>query len=260
MTFSFLGGMLVRLAPLGVVSLLAACPPRQECTPRQRLVFYDQSASSVVDSQTQARFDSTLAQLADSVATCKGNGLHGFLVHAATTAKSERVDVTDTLTRDTATGTTIQKAQKKTQLESNANLLRKQARDAMLGLRTASVKPASRAHTDMLGVLAVASDELAHTDSGAVVYIFGDMRESMPSPRRDFDVHPPQSGAQAEQWADADTALFRELHVDRSRFRNAAIRVFMGNLADKPNAAAVRSYWERLFRNAGFDSTKIQYN
>jgi hypothetical protein len=247
---------LLNLGPLVLLPLCAACRP-PKCAPRQTLVFYDQSASSVVDSQTAARFASTLSEIPDSALSCTGDELHGFLVHGATTAKGERIDLIDTLVPDTASGSTMQKATKKTRFQMAQDSLAREARTALLGLRTAHVQPAVKAHTDMLGVLSVASDEL-HGDS-AMIYVFGDMRESMPAPRRNFDVHPP-SQADAEQWADADAELFKPLHIDRTRFRRAQIRVMMGNLANKPSANEVRSYWERLLRNAGFDPRNIRYN
>jgi len=119
-----------------------------------------------------------------------------------------------------------------------------------------------RQSTDLLGTLEVLSDEIGKADTASTVriYYFGDMRESMGSSHRNFDAHPPGNRQQAEQWADADTAVLGAMAIQNSRFRNAEIRVLMGNLAAKPNAPAVRAYWERLFRNADFDSTKIHFN
>lgn len=245
-------------AAIVLVPLLAACPPPQVCVPHQTLVFYDQSASSVVDSQTASRFSEKLSQIPDSAFACKGDQLHGFLIHGATTAKGERVDFIDTLTADTTTGSALQKATKTTQFRMAEQSLRERAQTALLGLRTVAVKPADKAHTDMLGVLSVATDEL-RGDSGAVIYVFGDMRESMAAPRRNFDVRPPTQ-SEAEQWADVDSALFRQFHIDPSRLRSARIHVMMGNLANKPHANEVRSYWERLLRNAGFRPENIYYN
>jgi hypothetical protein len=174
-----------------------------------------------------------------------------------------RVDDTQMFAADTLKGTTLHKAQKKLELEQNLTTLRKHAGDQLQTLPSIPVNPSFKLHTDLLGTLEVASDELGKSAPGesAMIYYFGDMRESMEAPRRDFDRRPPRDRAEAEQWADADAAAVpRQMSIDTARFHNAEIRVLMGNLAAKPKASEVRAYWERLFKNVGFDPAKIRFN
>ena len=138
--------------------------------------------------------------------------------------------------------------------------LRADARARLTALEATSVSPQFRANTDLLGTLEVVSDEMSHADSGSTarVYYLGDMHESMPPPRRDFDTRRPADRPEAEAWADADTAVLRGMSFDREQMANVEVRVLLGALADRRGAAEVRSYWERLFANAGI--RKVRYN
>jgi hypothetical protein len=230
---------------------------RTACEPHQTIVFYDQSASNVVEPATKARFRETLAMLSDSALACKGDGVHGFLVHGSTTAKAERVDVTDTLSPPVTKGSKSTKALAQARFDAALQLQRDRADTLLLGLPAASVNPAFRSHTDLLGTLEVISDEVGPGQS-ATVYYFSDMRESMAPRGRNFDSNPPKDVAQARQWADADAAALADKPVKRDRLHNVEVRIMMGNLAAKPNAGEVRAYWERLFERAGIES--VRYN
>jgi hypothetical protein len=249
---------------LGVATLLGACKPPRVCTRpiRQTIIFYDQSASSVVDTPTAALFSDSLVGIVDSALSCPGDGVHGFLVHGSTTAKAGRVDESQTFVADTLKGPHLKRAQEKIKFKAELTGLRQRAVGELRKMITGTVRPDLKRHTDLLGTFQVISDELSKVDTSqsARIYYFSDMRESMVSPRRDFDVHPPADKSEAERWADEDEAVLRNLTLHRSRFRTAEIRVLMGNLADKPRADAVRAYWERIFRNVGFPPDKIIFN
>ncbi len=254
------------LMSVGCVFSLSACmPPVDPCgTPDQRtIVFYDQSASSRVDAPTAAMFKDSLAAIATNALPCQNDALHAFVVHGHTRAKLNRIDVVNpVLPPDTLNGTTVSKALAVSEYEKSIRPFRDTSRDQLLRVTGMAVEPKFRRNTDLLGTLEVISDEVGKGDPASPVriYFFSDMRESMPAPRRDFDSRPPKDRAEAEIWADADTAVFSQMSLDRTRFQKAEVRVLMGNLAAKPNAEAVRFYWERLFRNAGFDSTRVRFN
>lgn len=260
--------MAARLAACGIFLLLAAA----SCTPetvsggcdrpsRQTIVFYDQSASSVADSATRAMFRDTILGLIEHGLACKGDAVHGFLVHAETRSKVGRVDMLNTVDpADTLDVPSIEKAKEKTRYRQEMKELRDSAERVLPSLLAASVPPEFRSHTDLLGTLEVIRDEVSRADSGStirVVYL-SDMHESMPAPRRDFDVHPPATSAEAQAWADADTTVLREMAIDRARLGQVEVRVLLGNLALRPGAPEIRRYWERLFANAGI--RKVEYN
>ena len=138
----------------------------------------------------------------------------------------------------------------------------KTAHQRIPSLFSARIDASLKRHTDMLGSLEVTSDELARVDSNSAVriYYLGDMHESMPGDRRNFDAHRPATAEEAKQWADEDTAVLGQMKIQRERFRNAHIRVLLGNLAHKPGMPEVRAYWERLFQNAGFDPKNVDFN
>jgi hypothetical protein len=254
-----------RLAACATLVLLAACPPVEDpCAgpSRHTIVFFDQSASSVADSVTAALFRDTVAALADGALQCPGDAIHGFLVHATTRGKADRVDVVNSVSADTVDVSSIEKASELTRYHGQMDSLRNVARTRLARLLATTVSPQLRAHTDLLGTLEVVSDEMSWADSGssARVYYLGDMHESMAAPRRNFDARPPANQAEAQAWADADTAVLREMSFDGARLANVEVRVLLGGLADKPGAAEVRSYWERLFANAGIRPAAIRYN
>jgi len=225
-------------------------------------VFYDQSASSVADVPTTALFRDSLSGIVDSALSCRGDGVHGFLVHGSTTTKVGRVDESQTYFADTLKGPSLKRAQNKIQFQQELTALRQRSVERLRAMISGGVRPELRRHTDLLGTFQVISDEMLKVDTSqtARVYYFSDMRESMAPPRRDFDVRPPADRPEAERWADEDGAVLKNFALDRTRFPNAEIRVLMGNLADKPKADEVRAYWERMFRNAGFAPEKIQFN
>lgn len=242
----------------------AACPPREEdqcARPDQHtIVFFDQSASSVADQATTAMFRDSVTALLESSLECQGDAVHGFLVHGNTRGKVNRLDVVNTVaTPDTIDVPSIQKTREASRYRRDIGRIRTSGEAGLAALLTANVNPQYERHTDMLGTLEVVSDEMTKAPAGSkvVIYYLGDMHESMQSPRRDFDARPPASKAEAEAWADADTALLSGMKIDRARLENAEVRVLLGNLADRPGAQEVRSYWERLFANVGM---KVRYN
>ncbi|HET6232209.1 MAG TPA: hypothetical protein VFE05_19200 [Longimicrobiaceae bacterium] len=245
---------------------LAACPPTSPgpCSrpPQQTLVFYDQSASSVVDPRTEALFRDTLEAVATSALQCPGDAVHGFPLHGNTRGKVDRVDLLDTIQSADPTGKTkVAAALAKTQYEQKIASLHEEASRQLLALGSSLVAPGDKRHTDMLGSLEVLSDELkGDSASSARVYYLSDMRESMPAPGRDFDAHPPSTRAEAENWATADVARVMEMSVDTTRFKNVHVRVLLGNLAAKPHGPEIRAYWERLFAKVGFRSENLEYN
>lgn len=233
--------------------------------PAQTLVFVDQSASSVVDSQTAAMFRDTLSALTTSALECKGDAIHAFLVHGNTRGKVGRVDVTNgVVPPDTVRQPSMRKARESARYERQIDSLRTEGRQRLSAMLTAEIPSQFRGRTDMLGTLEVISDQIVHTEGettpGVRVYFLGDMHESMPSPRRDFDARPPRNRAEAYAWADADTALLQTMSVRPDRLRHARVRVLLGNLANKPGAAEVRPYWERIFQHVGVDPAHIRYN
>lgn len=256
----------LRIAPLGMLLMGARCEDEVAAcarAPIQTLVFVDQSASNVVDAATKAMFSDTVAALVDNSLACKGDAVHGFLVHANTRGKVSRVDVVNAVDpADVAGKPKLARLKEETRFRGDSTALVDMARDRLPSLFTAQVEPRFRAHTDMLGTLEVISDELARADTNSTVriYYLGDMHESMPAPRRDFDARKPRDPAEAEAWANADAALLQTMNVRRERFKNAEVRVLLGNLANKPGAPEVRRYWERLFQNAGFDAARVRYN
>jgi hypothetical protein len=255
---------ILSVAPIGLVLLSGPCEKRvAACRPTLTVVFVDQSASSVVDSATRAMFQDTLSGLADNVVGCKGDAIHGFLVHAKTRGKVSRVDVVNTIQPPATEGKPkLSRAKEANKFRRDTSELAKDARERVRSLLDARVEPRFKSATDMLGTLEVISDEVASADSTATVriYYLGDMYESMPAPRRNFDRQPPRSVAEAEQWADADTTVLNQMRITRERFKNAEVRVLLGNLANKPGMPHVRRYWERVFQNAGFDPDAIDFN
>ena len=259
----------VGLAACGTFVLLAASgcdgdpPPPGPCerSSRQTIVFYDQSASSVADAPTLELFREAMDDLLESGLECRGDAVRGFLVHEHTRGKVGRVEVVNSVDPpDTFDVPSLDKAKEVTRYAGETKRLRDEGERELASLLTASVPPEFRDHTDLLGTLEVISDAVEKADSGSVVRVvyLGDMHESMPAPRRDFDARPPASRAEAEAWADADTAVLRELGVDRARFGRVEVRVLLGNLATRPGAVEIRRYWERLFANAGIRA--VEYN
>jgi hypothetical protein len=193
---------------------------------------------------------------------CRGDAVRGFLVHERTRGKAERADVVNGVPPlgDTLAMSTLVRTQEILAYEQRMDSLRADGAARLASLLSARVPAAFRVHTDLLGTLEVISDEAgkaASADTLRVVYL-GDMHESMPPPRRDFDRHPPATAAEAEAWADADTAVLRDMHLDRERLGRVEVRVLLGTLANRPGAPEIRRYWERLFANAGIP--KVQYN
>lgn len=236
-----------------------AGPCSREST--QTLVFYDQSASSVLDSATASLFRDTIVSLVETSATCPGDAVRGFLVHANTRGKVDRVDVLNSVALPVLAGQPrIDQALAQQQYDKDLTELRRDGQAKLVGLTQASVDARFRRHTDMLGALEVISEEVGRgASAGQVrVYFFSDMHESMPGPRRDFDRRPPQSRAEAEAWADEDSTILSEMKIDTARFSQVDIRVMLGNLANRPNARNVQFYWERVFQNVGVGN--VQYN
>lgn len=229
---------------------------------RQTIVFYDQSASSVADPATLGIFRDTMNALVQSGLECEGDAVRGFLVHERTRSKAERVDVVNEVPPlgDTLAMSSMVRAQTILAHNERMDTLRARGAARLDSLLASSVAPEFRDHTDLLGTLEVISDEVSRADSGSTVRVvyLGDMHESMPSPRRDFDTRPPRTAAEAEAWADADTAVLRDLRVDRARLGQVEVRVLLGNLALKPAAPEIRRYWERLFTHAGI--RRVEYN
>jgi hypothetical protein len=173
------------------------------------------------------------------------------------------VDVVNTIQPPAIEGKPkLARAKEATRVRRATDSLVSDARERVPSLLDARVEPRFRSATDMLGTLEVISDEVASADSTATVriYYLGDMHESMPAPRRNFDRQPPRTAAEAEQWADADMAHLEEMRITRERFENAEVRVLLGNLANKRGMPEVRRYWERVFQNAGFASNAIDFN
>lgn len=258
----------IRLAACVTFLLLAAasCHPKEpgpcERPAQQTIVFYDQSASSVADSATLGVFRDTMNALLRGGLECHGDAVRGFLVHARTRSKAERVDVVNGVPPlgDTLRMSTLVRSQAVLDHNQRMDSLRTYGAARLASLLAASVSPEYKRHTDLLGTLEVISDEAAKADSGStirVVYL-GDMHESMPPPRRDFDRRPPATAAEAEAWADADTVVLHDLRLDRERLSRVEVRVLLGNLALKPAAPEIRRYWERLFAHSGIG--KVEYN
>jgi len=230
---------------------------------RHTIVFFDQSASSVADAPTTAMFRDTISALVENALPCQGDAVHGFLVHGNTRGKVNRADVVNEIApMDIVGKPTIDAAEEQMRYEEEMEGLLTSGQTRLATLLTANVNPQFKRHTDMLGTLEVVSDEMTKAQEGSkvVIYYLGDMHESMQSPRRDFDARRPASRAEAEAWADADTALLSGMKIDRARLENAEVRVLLGNLADRPGAQEVRSYWERLFANVGIQPQNIRYN
>lgn len=259
---------ILRIAGCGTCVLLAAAtckPPPDPCEgPDQHtIMFIDQSASSVANPATTAMFRDTLADVLATRLQCQGDAVHGFLVHQNTRGKSDRVQVVNTVPpADTLDKPQIDATRERTRFNKEMQAFRAEGETRLGALLSAEVDPRFKRHTDLIGALEVVSDQLAQADSGsrARVYFLGDMHESMPSSRRDFDRRPPASRAEAEAWADADTAVLKGMNVVRERLANVEVRVLLGDLANKPGAPEVRSYWERLFANAGIPPTRILWN
>ena len=258
----------IRLAACGTFLLLtAASCQRKEAgrcdrPARQTIVFYDQSASSVADPATLAMFGDTMNALVQSGLECHGDAVRGFLVHERTRSKAERVDVENRVPPlgDTLRMSTLIRSQAVLDYNQRTDSLRADGAARLASLFTMNVAPEYRRHTDLIGTLEVIGDEVAKADSGStirVVYL-GDMHESMPPPRRDFDRQPPATIDEAEAWANADTVVLRDLRVDRDQLARVEVRVLLGSLALRPAAPEIRRYWERLFANAGIP--KVQYN
>jgi hypothetical protein len=259
-------GRIAWSAPFGLFMLSAcggeAAGPCARAS-RETIIFYDQSASSVLDAATAAMFRDTLAGLVESALECNGDAVHGFLVHANTRGKVNRIAVVNGIAPpDTLGKTTINAARASARYKKAIAAFHDEARTRLLAFPGTRVDVQYRRNTDMLGTLEVISGQLAQADSAsrARIYYFGDMHESMVAPRRNFDARPPKDRAEAEAWADADTALLREMTIDRARFPAAEVRIHLGSLAHKPRSQEVRMYWERLFRNVGFEPTNIRYN
>lgn len=250
--------MVMRLAACGALLTLAAasCTPPDPCArpSQQTLVFIDQSASSVANPHTARMFRDSVTLALQSGLACRRDAVRGFLVHENTRAKADRMDVVNTIRPpDTLDGTLIHKAQEKMRHQQAMDTLLRVGQSDLSTLFTVQVPSRFRNRTDLLGTFEVIRDELMRADSGAtlrVIYL-SDMRESMRPPRRDFDAAPPTSVTQAEEWADADTVLLREMRVDPRMMDRVAVRVLQGNLAEKPHASEIRRYWERLFQHAG---------
>jgi hypothetical protein len=224
-------------------------------------VFIDQSASSVANAATTAMFRDTLNDVLATRLQCEGDAVHGFLVHENTRGKVDRVDLVNTVApADTLDKPSLDVVRERTRFKKEMGQFRADGESRLAGLLAANVDPRFKRHTDLIGTLEVVSDQLAAAEEGGSVriYFLGDMHESMPAPRRDFDRRPPASKAEAEAWADADSALLGGMKIDRGRLANVEVRVLLGNLANKPGVAQVRSYWERLFANAGIQ--RVQYN
>lgn len=229
--------------------------------PLQTFVFYDLSASSALDARTDLLFRESLAALPDEALSCQGDALRGFLVHAQTRGKIDRIEVVHTVAPpDTLGVSKMRAATAKTRYEAAMTSLRSDASQKLLALVNTNVPAGFRRQTDVIGAMEVISDELErHPDSRGRVYFFGDMHESTPA-TRDFDQRPPTTRAEAEAWADADTAVLGRMSIDPGRLGDVEVHVFLGGLAAKPNAPEVRIYWERLFQNAGLRPGSIRYN
>lgn len=256
----------VSVLPVALLLTAARCvedaPIACARAPMQTLLFVDQSASSVVDAATRKMYDDTVAAVLGTSLGCKGDAVHGFLVHANTRGKVGRQDVVNVLSPPDVDGKPkLARLKAENQFEARSAAFMKTAQSRVPSIFDTPIEPALRRHTDMLGTLEVISDELADAENSSTVriYFLGDMHESMPGNRRNFDARRPATVQEAEQWADEDMAILSQMKINRDRFKNAQIRVLLGNLADKPGMPEVRRYWEKLFENAGFDPNRIRF-
>lgn len=251
---------------------LSACPIVPEtstlCTPAQNftLVFYDRSASATGNDKVGRLFSRSLNEISEEALACEGDRISAFLLHGRTRGKANRVDVTsEAKTEELGHLSNSRQSVLRKRYERKVQQERETAAAAMDSLFARGVvERAYTRHTDLLGSLEVASEEISRApDSARVrIYYMSDMYESMRGDgRRDFDATPPMSREEAEAWAAEDAELvLRTMNVDTTHFGNAEVRVLLGELANKPNTQEVKFYWLELLDRLGFNPTNVHYN
>ena len=244
------------------VPILVGCNPEPlPPEPRTTLIFYDRSASSKASTHTSALFTDSIQGLIRGALSGKGDAVRAFLVHAHTPGKAYRRDFENTLDPDTINKPAAVKASNKARYQADLQQLRSAAQDSLLAfLNHTPIAPQHTLRTDLLGTLEVASEELPDSAGPIRIYYFGDMHESMVGAgRRDFDARPPKTVAEAQAWADQDTAVIQQMGLVPSKFKDAELRVLRGDLANQASAPQVKAYWLRLFKNAGFNPARVRF-
>ena len=251
----------------GAYFFFGSMPPSEPdvtCTAEHRTtaVFVDRSASAAADVETRALYATTLRGIIDETLACEGDAVKTFLVHRETDGKAyadrftSRVAPVDLGELSSGSALTAKSSYSLRIGQERQNALRR-----ALYVADSTVLPRElQMHTDLLGMLSVVREELpAGEMTQRRMVVLSDLNESMIGPgRRDFDVRPPSTSAEAAQWAAADVALVQSVYrVQPTVLAGVEVIPVLGTLASKPAATEVKAYWEALWGALG--ATEIRW-
>ncbi|QKZ11546.1 hypothetical protein [Spirosoma sp. KUDC1026] len=223
--------------------------------PVYTLVFLDKTRSVDVNQAFVAgKYKQALSDIIDQNIRRKGDKLEIYYIHENTskaralsfTARTEMEDVSSASPTD----------REAAQTEFELMLKREKAtiRQRALQQLAEENEGASNQSTDIWASLPVIT-KASETGATVKVYYLSDMLESVKAKpgseelRRDFEVQPPQSNAQADDWAMADKEQLKRYAIGNPDI--TMILPFAPNASAKQNNPAVTQYWETLFTELG---------
>lgn len=228
------------------------------------VVFFDRSTS--VEFTNRRTLHDDLGALVDSALACPGDQLHVYLIHGRTRGKAYQANARNDLELPADSGTRLRIAREEARYEEARERLRETMFQQVNALvDSIRLKPGLSSNTDLLGTFEVASEAFADAREGAprrVIYYYSDMYESTAGPsRRDFDQRAPRTRREAETWAREDAELvLNQMNVVPDRFRDAEVRIILGEHGNRAAADAIKFYWLELFKLMGFAPERIRYN
>lgn len=223
--------------------------------PVYTLIFLDKTRSVNVNKAFVAqKYQQAITDIIEQNIRQKGDKLDVYFIHE-NTSKARALNLTTRSEMDdvSAASPTDREA---AETEFTLSLTREKAQMRQRVLQQLMAQNAERSNraTDIWASLPVIAKA---NESGATVkvYYLSDMIESVKGAgRRDFQVTPPSSNAQADEWAKADAEHLKQYTIGSPDI--TMILPFEPNASIRENNPAVTQYWKTLFSALGAASVE----
>jgi hypothetical protein len=240
----------------GVILALASCGSEKETTQAapdasvHTLVFLDKTQSVHVNkAYVNEKYRQVLTDIVENNMKNKGDKLEVYFIHE-NTSKARALSLTVRSEKDNLEGANATDREGietafQLSLQREKSIYLRQLLTKMNQQNTGS----SNQFTDIWASLPVIA-KAGEDGSDVKVFYFSDMIESVKGgDRRDFHIKPPQTDAQAEELAKADTKKLEKYVIGTPQV--TIVSPFEPTASTKENNPYVTHYWQTLFQELG---------
>lgn len=234
-------------------SFLTSCSPEQQTKtpdPTYTLIFIDKTCSVNADNAFVAdKYGKAIDQIITDNIHQQGDRLDVYFIHE-NTSKARALNVTvRSEMEDVAAASPTDREAAETEFTLLLNREKAGIKKRVLQQLNAQNTSASNQRTDIWASLPVL-EKANESDMVVRAYYLSDMIESVPGPdRRDFQKSPPNSTAQADDWAKTDAKQLSRYVIGSPNI--TMVLPFAPNASVRENNPAVTQYWQTLFAELG---------